>query len=454
MNSINTARSVMARDPDAAAALLKLVQENVIKAPELDPGLREQLRLRIETALQAVAAHRVVRDQQVVTREEQAAIQEDIARVRKALHNRELKTEQLMARFNSLMSEKRFHEAENIADLASELSPYDPALTAADITATMSGAVSDAMAIRSARVRGVLATLGTVEYAHIPTPDEPPIVYPDAQWWRDMTARRKKYASVDLANTSPTELKIRGELDKPTQMEFIETPLQDVVDFLKDYHHIEIQLDRKALDDAAIGSDTPVTRNIHGVSLKSALRLMLGEMGLTYVIDNEVLLITTREVADQKLATKVYPVADLVLPIPNPIMFSMMGMMANMMGGMGGAMMGGGMGGGMGGMGGGMGGMGGGMGGMGGGMGGMGMGGFSVPAKSFVAFAVKDGPIKLGPKQDAQAAPAKQADEVKAGQAAKAGTTAKAGPGPHAPSHRRAAGRGTRRRPSLGRLFG
>jgi len=32
-------------------------------------------------------------------------------------------------------------------------------------------------------------------------------------------------------------------------LEFIETPLQDVIDFLKETHKIEIQIDRRALDD-------------------------------------------------------------------------------------------------------------------------------------------------------------------------------------------------------------
>ena len=112
---------------------------------------------------------------------------------------------------------------------------------------------------------------------------------------------------------------------------------------------------------------------------------MLDELQLKYVVHNEVLLITTpaKAESDEYMTTKVYPVADLVLPIQNIGMMGMgMAMMggwaAGMMGGMGGGMMGG-MGGGM------MGGMGGGMmGGMGGGMGGMGMGGgfFNVPREN------------------------------------------------------------------------
>ena len=124
---------------------------------------------------------------------------------------------------------------------------------------------------------------------------------------------------------------------------------------------------------------------------------MLDELQLKYVVHNEVLLITSpaKAESDEYMTTKVYPVADLVLPIKESGFTGGFGGMGGMGGGMGGMMgggmggmgMGGGMGGGMmGGMMGGMGGMGGGMGGgmmggMGGGMGGMGMGGgmFNVP---------------------------------------------------------------------------
>ena len=156
--------------------------------------------------------------------------------------------------------------------------------------------------------------------------------------------------------------------------------MSDVIDYLKTLHGIEIQIDKKALDDVGIGSSSPVTRNLKGISLRSALRLMLRDMDLTYMIENEVLLITTPDTANERLTTRVYPVADLVVPIQNMSMGGMGGMggmMGGMGGGMGGGMMGG-MGGGMGGMGGGMGGMGGGMGGMGGGMGG---GMFNLPGE-------------------------------------------------------------------------
>jgi hypothetical protein len=108
---------------------------------------------------------------------------------------------------------------------------------------------------------------------------------------------------------------------------------------------------------------SPVSINLEGVPLKTTLRLLLKQLGLTYTVKDGFLMITSQESEDQQTEIRVYPVADLAI-----IPLSLMG---------GGGM--GGMGGGMGGMGGGMGGMGGGMGGMGGGMGGMGM--MSVPVE-------------------------------------------------------------------------
>ena len=98
-------------------------------------------------------------------------------------------------------------------------------------------------------------------------------------------------------------------------MEFVDTPLKDVVDQLKLQHGIEIQLDMKALTEASVSPDMPITKSLKGISLRSALRLMLGEKDLNYIIDHEVLLITTADKAKATVVTKVYPVADLVLPI-------------------------------------------------------------------------------------------------------------------------------------------
>jgi hypothetical protein len=110
---------------------------------------------------------------------------------------------------------------------------------------------------------------------------------------------------------SSAESKIEAALRDHTQVEFIETPLQDVIDFLKDLHSIEIQIDTRALEDVGIGSDSPITMNLKGVSLRSALRLMLRQLDLTYVICDEVLLIIPVALPEST-TTRVYSVAELL----------------------------------------------------------------------------------------------------------------------------------------------
>ena len=108
------------------------------------------------------------------------------------------------------------------------------------------------------------------------------------------------------------EADIQRALSESTSIEFVETPLSDVVEYLKDLHKLEIQLDTKVLENEGVGSDTPITRNIKGISLRSALKLMLGSLDLRYVIKNEVLLITSQKAADEMLETRIYDLSDIV----------------------------------------------------------------------------------------------------------------------------------------------
>ncbi len=242
-----------------------------------------------------------------------------------------------MERFDSLMAEGRYLLAEETAafELQREVPNLPEAILATKVSA-FTRYVREMQLTRMARQKGVVDALYTAEAAHIPFPDDQPIIYPPADVWQEMSVRRKKwkeFASVDLLEDQdgPTA-KIRKALEEPTKMDFTETQLSDVVNYLKDYHHIEIQLDLKALEDASIGPETPVTRRLDHITLKSALRIMLGALDLTYIIKNEVLLITTPDKASNELTTKVYPVGDLVMPIPR-MMMGGMGMMGRGMGG-------------------------------------------------------------------------------------------------------------------------
>jgi hypothetical protein len=97
------------------------------------------------------------------------------------------------------------------------------------------------------------------------------------------------------AEPSAAEVKIHSALTKEAHFDFIETPLDQAVQFLKEAHQIPIELDKKALDQVGIGTDTPITRALKGIALESALRLLLRDLDLGFVVQDEVLLITSAD---------------------------------------------------------------------------------------------------------------------------------------------------------------
>ncbi len=111
---------------------------------------------------------------------------------------------------------------------------------------------------------------------------------------------------------SPVEQRIEAALDVPTSLAFRETPLTDVAQIITRQHHINVQIDRRALDDVGLGTDTPVTFEGHSLTLRSALKMILRELDLTYQVKNESVVITTPEEAENELTTVIYPVSDLV----------------------------------------------------------------------------------------------------------------------------------------------
>lgn len=109
------------------------------------------------------------------------------------------------------------------------------------------------------------------------------------------------------------EAALRRRLTSPLQYEGEQ--LNTVLASIAEEYGISIVFDRAALDELAISPETEVTVSLRNVSLRSALNLMLKEPGLEdlcYIIDQEVLLITTVEKANETVSVEVYRVDDLL----------------------------------------------------------------------------------------------------------------------------------------------
>ncbi|MBW3542584.1 MAG: hypothetical protein KY476_20160 [Planctomycetes bacterium] len=117
----------------------------------------------------------------------------------------------------------------------------------------------------------------------------------------------------DMSARSPAEVRIHAALQNPkgVDIEFIDQPLKEAMEFIEDAHGITIVIDERALQDEGIAMDEPLNYILSGVTLKSALNIMLRPLGLTYVFEDEVLKITTKVAADERLTTRVYDVSSL-----------------------------------------------------------------------------------------------------------------------------------------------
>jgi len=108
---------------------------------------------------------------------------------------------------------------------------------------------------------------------------------------------------------------VERALASPGDLDFVETPLKDVIDWLSDRYKVHVLLDTKALNDAGITPDTPLTARTSGISLDSALHFLLAPKDLAAVpISDDTVLITTADAAKDKVTVVVYKVGDLLLP--------------------------------------------------------------------------------------------------------------------------------------------
>lgn len=105
---------------------------------------------------------------------------------------------------------------------------------------------------------------------------------------------------------------IEAKLEHPTEVQYLDTPLGDVVTDLELRHKINIELDIEALNaQGQGGSGMPISRSLKDIPFESALNLLLTGHELTWTLHDDVLLITTNEAERKYLQTKVYVVGDL-----------------------------------------------------------------------------------------------------------------------------------------------
>ncbi len=233
----------------------------------------------------------------------------------------------LVDEFNQLRDEQRYHEMEIVAQRLNELAPDELVVQQIMNQSKFIRRSFMNRMLQDEKEGAVFNTLYAVEDSAIPFDDNNPIVYDEN--WPELSRRRRERFSEGGRQRTPRELEIERTLRKPVLLEYTGVPLASVISGLSELAGVNIHLDPLGLSEEGISSDSPITINLNQeISLESALNLILTPLRLGYVIEDEVLKVTSEHLREGNIKPVVYDVADLVIPIPNFTPSSNMGLQA------------------------------------------------------------------------------------------------------------------------------
>ncbi|HEX4588641.1 MAG TPA: hypothetical protein VH120_01850 [Gemmataceae bacterium] len=196
---------------------------------------------------------------------------------------------------------------------AAELSKQFPESVAVQVLndfGRTAGQRQETHVVRKEKEESTLAGLSAVDRAAVMPRN-------DMEFAKDHKERMTKRRAA----TAPTaaELKILQSLETSVTPKFKDTRLEDAADYLSTLIGLPIVLDKSALDELNLNYNSPVTFVMNKpIGARTALRGMLRTLGLTYVVREGTVFVTSPSRAREYLTLKAYSLGDLVVPVGNP----------------------------------------------------------------------------------------------------------------------------------------
>ena len=345
---IRNANRLVTRDPDGAYEMLKRILDTTQTNPDLSPKGQSNLVGRIERALQGVKreGRRVKSDQD--ERLQLLANADARSAQTKMVVNQQERISERMRVYHNLMNQARELEASKQAntirqDMVNLGLPVPQAVNAAYTVGQRGFYLREMRDLQRLRDDKWLATLYEVERSHVPFPDEPEIVFPDASYyarrkeykdWADFSEKRKaKYGTSTFGDNAPLPrtIEIKNTLLKQVRWPGLKDgdfKLSEVLEQLSRVYNLEFDINEKAFaadgvmdvnSQIVASADKPLPP-VNG-SIATVLKKILGRIPAgstaTFLIRRESIEITTGAAAIAEKVVRIYPVADLVYPPPS-----------------------------------------------------------------------------------------------------------------------------------------
>ncbi len=179
-----------------------------------------------------------------------------------------------------------------------------PSSVAKDYYKSVKDRIGTVDGIKSRQQKGVLDTLRDIDQSAANMTEQ------------RITDRFVQATAKRMKKLTAKETTLLKALNSVLSVDFDKTPFREAIDYLQEKTGQSIILDEASMREAMVESDDPVNfPKVKKVQVRTILRKILGDRGLTYIIKEGMIQVVTPQKARDSMVVRTYPVADLITPI-------------------------------------------------------------------------------------------------------------------------------------------
>jgi hypothetical protein len=301
-DTILDAQSLAKRSPAEAARMLKDFRARIEDNKVLTASDRAYLLRQFDALIAQYDRGAARAAQQEANRREIEAVARERLRAMERMTARQAEQKQAHARMSQLYQSGNFEEAYKAARDYTSRFGASPVTRGYERNSRFNDALRTVRSIRDERDQRYVKAMREVVRSSMPI--EGDVEFPAD--WKEKTKRRSK---VQLTEE---EKKLIKALNTPITTSFKDKPLQGVLEYLEKTMGIQFEVEKAALDQLMLNYESPISGSAKGISMRGFLKKLFGDQGLTYVIRNGKIIVTTPDRAAQMLVIKSYYVGDLL----------------------------------------------------------------------------------------------------------------------------------------------
>jgi hypothetical protein len=186
---------------------------------------------------------------------------------------------------------------------------------AKDFTGGMKAAAKSNADLIQNREKNIVAVNRGIEESHVPSDKE--INFP--RNWKAISERRKEMVSQKL---TAQEAKLLKTLNSTMSVNYDGDEFKAVINHLQDRTGLGIIIDEASIRDLNIDYADKVSFKVEKASVRTILKKVLGDKGLTYIIKEGNIQVMTPKRASEYAVVRSYPIGDLITPVQANAMFN------------------------------------------------------------------------------------------------------------------------------------